>query len=160
MSAALGVDLRERVIAAWERGEGTQKQVAQRFGVGVASVVRWAALKRETGSLQPRPKPGRPPTLTSDDRVMLRQFVDEQGDRTREDLAHPRVGGSRWPCGEPRDDRTGARSGRLDPKKKRPERLSEIPSGYKHFAPTTRTGSSSSSSTGWSSSTNPVRRSR
>jgi len=53
------------VIGAWERREGTQKEVADRFGVGVASVVRWAALKRKTGTLKPRQKPGRPPTLSA-----------------------------------------------------------------------------------------------
>ena len=80
MSDALAVDLRVRVISAWERGWGTQKEVARRFGVGVASVVRWVALKRETGSLQPRPKPGRPPKLTAEDRRMSLERLDERGD--------------------------------------------------------------------------------
>ena len=87
VSDALSVDLRERVVGAWERGEGTQEEVAARFGVGVASVVRWVALKRETGSLKPRPKPGRQRTLTEEHRALLLQLAKAQGDRTREDLA-------------------------------------------------------------------------
>ena len=33
MSGPLSVDLRERVVSAWERGEGTQTEIAARFGV-------------------------------------------------------------------------------------------------------------------------------
>ncbi len=87
MSGPLSVDLRERVIAAWERGEGTQEAIAERFGVGVASVVRWAALKRQTGSLAPRPKSGRPPTLTPEDREVFARICEEQVDATQQELA-------------------------------------------------------------------------
>ena len=87
MSGPLSVDLRERVVGAWERGEGTQDEVAERFGVGVASVVRWVALKRATGALAPRPKPGRPPTLTAAERALFAQICEEQVDATQAELA-------------------------------------------------------------------------
>lgn len=40
-------------------GEGSFRELAERFKVGEASVNRWVALKRRTGSLQPLPRPGR-----------------------------------------------------------------------------------------------------
>lgn len=87
MSGPLSQDLRERVVAAWERGEGTQDEVAARFGVGVASVVRWVALKRTTGSLKPRPKSGRPPTLTAEQRELFAELCKQQVDATQAELA-------------------------------------------------------------------------
>ena len=39
------LDLRERVVAAVREGEGTQKEVAKRFKVGVSTLKRW--LSRE-----------------------------------------------------------------------------------------------------------------
>ena len=60
MAGPISVDLRERVIAAYERGEETQEEIAERFGIGVASVVRWVALKRNKGTLEPGRATGRP----------------------------------------------------------------------------------------------------
>ena len=45
-------DLRERVVDAVRSGE-TCRVVAARFGVSVASVVRWSQRYRETGSVAP-----------------------------------------------------------------------------------------------------------
>lgn len=45
-------DLRERVVDAVRSGE-TCRVVATRFGVSVASVVRWSQRYRETGSVAP-----------------------------------------------------------------------------------------------------------
>lgn len=45
-------DLRERVVAAVQSGQSC-REVAARFGVSVASVVRWSQRYRETGSVAP-----------------------------------------------------------------------------------------------------------
>jgi transposase len=45
-------DLRERVVAAVERGEAT-RMVAERFGVAVSTVVKWHQRYRRTGSVAP-----------------------------------------------------------------------------------------------------------
>ena len=45
-------DLRERVVAAVEAGDSC-RMVAARFGVSVASVVKWAQRFRVTGSVAP-----------------------------------------------------------------------------------------------------------
>lgn len=57
MSAALSLDLRERVIAAIETGASC-RQAAERFGVGVASAIRWHARFRQDGEIAPKPMGG------------------------------------------------------------------------------------------------------
>ena len=58
MPAPLSIDLRQRIIKAYEAGGVTQQQVAERFDVGIASVVRLLARKRATGGLEPKPNVG------------------------------------------------------------------------------------------------------
>ena len=57
MPSALSVDLRERVVAAIEAG-ASRRQTAQRFGVGIASAVRWHASFRQEGRIAPKPMGG------------------------------------------------------------------------------------------------------
>ena len=57
VSKALSVDLRKRVVAAIAAGSSC-RAAALRFGVSAASVVRWAALVREVGSVAPGPLGG------------------------------------------------------------------------------------------------------
>lgn len=52
MTRALSNDLRERVVAAVGAG-GSCRSVALRFGVSVASVVKWSQRHRRTGSVAP-----------------------------------------------------------------------------------------------------------
>jgi transposase len=53
MSKALSNDLRERVVAAVERGLSRHK-AAERFGVSAASAIRWTSRKTKTGSVAPK----------------------------------------------------------------------------------------------------------
>jgi len=52
------VALRERAVAAYERGEGTYANVAAMFLVDHRTLERWVAQQRTTGSVAPRPKGG------------------------------------------------------------------------------------------------------
>ena len=57
-------DLRKRVIDTIERGDGSLRQIAQRFLVSLSFVVRLLRHYRTTGSLEPKPHGGgRPPAL-------------------------------------------------------------------------------------------------
>src|SRR5271170_3344215 len=49
------MDLRQRVAQAVEQGQGSLRQLAQRFLVSLSFIVRLLALRRQTGSLAPRP---------------------------------------------------------------------------------------------------------
>ena len=60
MPAPYSTDLREKVLAALDAGVGTQAEVAVIFGIGVATVRRWAARQRrgELPATHPGPRPG------------------------------------------------------------------------------------------------------
>lgn len=49
---SLPLELRRRIVEAYERNEGTYFELAQRFGVGEATVYRLVKLKRERGTVR------------------------------------------------------------------------------------------------------------
>ena len=53
MSRAYSIDLRERVIAAVEKGGLSARQAATHFGVGASTAIRWVERVRKTGSVRP-----------------------------------------------------------------------------------------------------------
>jgi transposase len=81
------MDLRERVLAACERGL-TIEDAAKQFGVGVATVKRWRQRQRLTGSFQPAPHGGgRPLRVTGQELERVYHFVREEPDSTLEEIA-------------------------------------------------------------------------
>lgn len=58
MAEAHPIELRKRVVAAYESGGGTYPEVADQFAVGEASVKRWVRLKRRAGDVAPTAKAG------------------------------------------------------------------------------------------------------
>jgi transposase len=59
---AYAIDLRERILRAVDDGV-PQREVARRFDVSRATVQRYVRLRRETGRIAPRPRPGPAPRL-------------------------------------------------------------------------------------------------
>ena len=59
---AYSTDLREKALAAVDRGVPRQ-QVARDFDLDPSTIKRWLRLRRTTGSVAPRPIPGRPARL-------------------------------------------------------------------------------------------------
>ena len=57
MTAALSLDLRERVISAIGAGASCRR-AAERFGVGAASAIRWHARFRQMGEIASKPMGG------------------------------------------------------------------------------------------------------
>lgn len=88
----LSPDLRERILAAVDNHGGSRRAIARRFQVDTSTITRWLQLRRQTGSIEPRPHGGgRPPTLDQDGLQRLRAKLQEQPDATlealRQDLA-------------------------------------------------------------------------
>jgi transposase-like protein len=74
----ISLDLRQRIVDAYERGEGSQAKIAKRFGVGISTIKRLLKQWRTTGSLQ-LGKPGGPlPFLLTVDTARIKA-VDESG---------------------------------------------------------------------------------
>jgi transposase len=68
MAEAHPVELRVRVVTAYESGAGSYPEVAAQFDVGEASVKRWVRLQRRDGDVAPTPKAGgRTSRITLDD---------------------------------------------------------------------------------------------
>ncbi|MGZ3390119.1 MAG: helix-turn-helix domain-containing protein, partial [Isosphaeraceae bacterium] len=77
------MDLRERVAAAIDAGEGSQRQVAKRFRVSVSFVTRLVQRRRDAGTLAPKPYGGGPrPALGFPERVRLVVRIAEHPDAT------------------------------------------------------------------------------
>jgi transposase len=85
-------DLRERLVAAIDRGEHSIRQIAELFTVSLSFLVRLLQRRRQTGSIQPRPHAGGPPPkLDEHARQRLRELVHAQPDATLAEL-HQRLG--------------------------------------------------------------------
>jgi transposase len=90
------LDLRQRVIAALDAGEGSQPVIAARFRVSVSFITRLLKRRHQAGTAAPAPHGGgHPPALDRAARRRLRRLVRERPDATLEELA-ARVG---VPCG-------------------------------------------------------------
>jgi transposase len=80
-------DLRTRVIDTIERGDGSLRQIAQRFLVSPSFVVRLLRRYRTTGSLEPQPHGGgRPPALSPAQLKRLAALIRKKPDATLEEL--------------------------------------------------------------------------
>lgn len=88
MPNPLPVELRQRVVDAYNDGEGTYEELAARFQVGRASVNRWLQRAR-AGDLAPKPRPATVPSkrkLTADHLEFLRQTILDIPDSSAPEL--------------------------------------------------------------------------
>ena len=83
MAAPYSQDLRDRVLAAYDRGMPTKK-IAETFAVSKAWARGIKQRRRETGETAPRPMGGA--TVIKIDRVRLAELVREQPDATLKEL--------------------------------------------------------------------------
>ena len=85
-------DLRRKIVAAYERGRRSQREIADLFGVSPATVRNFVRRKRERGSPDQLPRGGGAPARIDDAaRAALRQLIASSPDATldeaREHLA-------------------------------------------------------------------------
>ena len=84
-------DLRQRVFATVQRGEGSLRQIARRFLVSVSFVTRLLRTHRTTGALEPKPHGGgNPAALGPEDLERLREVIRQQPDATLEECRQRR----------------------------------------------------------------------
>src|SRR5262245_27139117 len=79
-------DLRERILAAVERGEYSLRQIAQVFSVSLSCVVRLLERWRQTGSVQPKRHRGAARKLDAAADARLLEFVRQHPDATLAEL--------------------------------------------------------------------------
>lgn len=87
MAKALSMDLRARIIRAYDRASTTFREIAEQFSVGEATVNRLVSRFRTTGSFEPKPHAGGvPPMLGEFDLANIKALVAEKPDRTTPEL--------------------------------------------------------------------------
>jgi transposase len=83
----LSLDLRERILAAYETGNDTRETVAGRFRVSVGMVKKLLQQQRRLGDLRPQHhRAGRKPKIQAAERLQLRQELAAKPDLTLAEL--------------------------------------------------------------------------
>jgi transposase len=82
------IDLRIRVIEAYNRKEGSIRQLAKRFSVHWRTVANWVKRFKEEQTVGPRAyRPGPPPKLDEQGLELFRELLETEPDATRRELA-------------------------------------------------------------------------
>ena len=85
--ATLSQDLRERIVAAYDRGDGTRQQIADRFCVSLGMVKKLLQQRRRTGDIAPRHRySGAKPKITAQHQRHLKRLVRDHPDMTLDEL--------------------------------------------------------------------------
>jgi transposase len=80
---ALSQDLRERIVSAYEAGEGSYAVLAARFSVGHTVVGQLVRQKRDLGTLEPQThRCGRKPAVSGKKEAELREHLKKHPDAT------------------------------------------------------------------------------
>lgn len=88
MATAYSLDLRQKIVQAVERGTGSQRQIAELFGVSLSFVEKLLIRVRHTGQAAAKKQGGqRPPRLGQAVCERVRQWLQEQPDLTLEELS-------------------------------------------------------------------------
>jgi transposase len=86
MPRPYSTDLRERVLTAYEAGEGSQAEIAERYRVGERTLSGWLKAVREQGRRQPKQR-ARGPAPLGGAGTVLAELVAEQNDATLAEYA-------------------------------------------------------------------------
>jgi transposase len=137
--ASYSIDLRQKILLAYERRIGSQRALADIFGVSLSFVEKLLRRHRTTGAIAPKPHAGgQRPRLDGTAQVQLRQLVRDQPDATLEELCTRMAAMTDIRVSVPTMCRLVQRLG-LPRKKSRSMRRSAIPSGSsRHGRTTTR----------------------
>lgn len=85
--ATLSVDLRQRILNAYDRGDATREQVARRFEVSLGMVKKLLRQRKLLGTIEPLyHRSGRKPIILDTHRRQMRQLLKEQPDLTLEEI--------------------------------------------------------------------------
>lgn len=81
------LDLRERILASYDRKEGTREQIAQRFKVSIGMVKKLLQQRRRTGDIAPRHRfSGRKAVILPAHHQEMRVLLRRQPDMTLREM--------------------------------------------------------------------------
>jgi transposase len=85
--AAYSIDLRQKIVQAYERRSGSQRALADVFGVSLSFIEKVLRRYRSTGALGPKPYAGgQKPRVDVAGQALVRQMVHAEPDATLEEL--------------------------------------------------------------------------
>jgi transposase len=85
--ATLSLDLRERILASYDKGDGTRDQIARRCCVSLGMVKKLLQQRRRLSDIRPQHhRSGRKPIILASHRKVLRRELARQSDLTLEEL--------------------------------------------------------------------------
>lgn len=85
--STISLDLRERIVASYDQGEGTREDIAKRYRVSLGFVAKLLSQRRRTKDIAPRHRySGRKPKLLGVHRRQLRALLSKQPDLTLQEL--------------------------------------------------------------------------
>jgi transposase len=83
----LSLDLRERILSAYDKREGTREDIAARFRVSLGMVKKLLQQRRRTGNIAPRHHlAGRKPIILAVHRSQFRTLLQKKNDLTLNEL--------------------------------------------------------------------------
>lgn len=83
----LSLDLRERILSAYDRDEGTRAAIAHRFRVSLGMVKKLLQQRRHTGDIAPRHHlAGRKPMIVASHRSRMESLLARKNDLTLREL--------------------------------------------------------------------------
>jgi transposase len=83
----LSLDLRERIVASYDRQEATREQIATRYRVSLGMVKKLLQQRRRTGDIGPRHhRSGRRPTIVDVHHRQMRTLLGRKPDLTLKEL--------------------------------------------------------------------------
>jgi transposase len=83
----LSLDLRERIVASYDKEEGTREQVASRYGVSLGMVKKLLQQRRRTGDIAPRHRfSGRKRLILHSHQQTMRSLLAKKPDLTLKEL--------------------------------------------------------------------------
>jgi transposase len=81
------IDLRERIVAAYDAGEGTRQQISDRFKVSLGLVKKLRAQRKSLGTIEPQyQKVGRKPAFDGEYLKQLDKFLQKHADATLREI--------------------------------------------------------------------------
>jgi len=87
MAAPYSMDLRERVLAEFDKNEKAIKNIAEIFNVDEKTIYRWRKRRKETGNTQPIMKYQKGHSNKIVDLESFRTFVKNNSDLTTQEMA-------------------------------------------------------------------------
>ena len=83
----ISLDLRERILASYDKNEGTREQVASRYRVSLGMVKKLLQQRRRTGEIAPRHRfSGSKPRILPAHQAQMRALLERKPDMTLPEL--------------------------------------------------------------------------